>query len=231
MAVLVKDFTTESNRKILVIDYAVSEDMANMLYQYFHYHVLWNHDNNENQDGDNVNFIHTLTNEKIEDSPLWELLIKYITKFFGRGYRPYNCSVNLTRFGDAPLMHRDTYDEEAKDVTLLLYLNPFWNQDLSGETVYFDERGEIELSVLPKFCRLAIHEGYVNHASRSPSRIFNGTRYTLAIKATPDDKYRSSRLDEDDQPQSASDQTTTREDDVKLNRAELEQRIFGNALT
>ena len=68
----------------------------------------------------------------------------------------------VLRFGDNPVAHRDTYDPTKKDVTLLLYLNPSWHLNFAGETVYFDEQGEIELAVLPKFRRLGMHEGYIN---------------------------------------------------------------------
>ena len=89
--------------------------------------------------------------------------------------------------------------------------------NFSGETVYFDEAGEIEFSVLPKFCRLAIHEAYIDHASRSPAQIFTGSRYTLAIKATPDVAYLQSRIMEDAPSDHAMEQK----------KSDLERRIFG----
>ena len=214
MASLVQDYVTRSGRKILVIDYAISEYMGNDLYEYFHRYANWSFEENE---GDNVKFIHGLSNALIEGSPLWKTLCLYVRKFFGNGYTPYNCSVNHTRFGDSPLSHRDTYNAEVQDITLLLYLNPKWNMNFSGETVYFDEAGEIEFSVLPKFCRLAIHEAYIEHASRSPAQIFTGSRYTLAIKATPDEAYLQSRISED----APSDHV------MEQRKSDLEGRIFG----
>lgn len=222
MALLTKDYTTQTNRRILVIDQAISEEMGQHLYEYVNQHIIWAFDANEQNNGDNVQFIHTLDNDLIKSSPLWQHLQRYINKFYGPGYIPYNCSINHTRFGDNPMDHRDTYDESAKDVSLLLYLNPYWNKNFSGETVYFDEQGEIELSVLPKFCRLAMHEGYVNHASRAPSRLLKKSRYTLAIKATPDTKYRIQRLADDEQ---------SADDEPHHTTAHLENYIFGQTRT
>ena len=220
MARLTRDYTTRAGRKILIIDDVVSEQMAKALYEYFHFYAGWSFDNVEDIRGDNVPSVFGLPNELIENSPLWAILNKYIQKFFGPDYKPYNCSVNHTRFGDTPTIHRDTYDKQVQDITLLLYLNPEWNVDFSGETVYFDEQNEIEFSVLPKFCRLAIHEGYIKHASRTPTALFRNSRYTLAIKATPDKKYLATKL--------AEEQEYLDGDKVQLSKKlELEKQIFG----
>ncbi|MEM6406645.1 MAG: hypothetical protein AAF669_08680 [Pseudomonadota bacterium] len=146
MAFLIKDYTTQVGRRILVIDHAIPEEIGHDLYTYVHKHVLWSFDANEEKNSDNVQFVHGLDNDLIEHSPLWQHLEKYIAKFFGSGYVPYNCSINHTRVADSPLEHRDTYDESAQDISLLLYLNPHWNLNFSGETVYFDEQGEISNS-------------------------------------------------------------------------------------
>ena len=220
MASLVHDYTTQAGRRICVIDYAVPEQMAKALYEYFHHYTEWSFDANEEGAGDNVQFLCHLDNNWVEQSPLWELLRKYVKKFYGEGYIPYNCSVNHTRYGDNPMDHRDTYDPDVKDVTLLLYLNPHWNMNFAGETVYIDERGEIELSVLPKFCRLAIHEGYINHLSRAPARIATNSRYTLAIKATPNKEYLVDRV-KDDMGSSIK--------EVVYRKSALEEQIFGCA--
>jgi hypothetical protein len=223
MASLVHDHKTKIGRKIVVIDYAIAETMGQFLYEYFNHYALWGFGGNEDNKGDNVPFICLLDNGLIQHSPLWEELQKYVKKFFGSGYIPYNCSVNHTRFGDSPMDHRDTHDEIAKDITLLLYLNPYWNLNFSGETVYFDEQGEIELSLLPKFCRLAIHEGFIRHTSRAPGRLFAKSRFTLAIKATPDVEYLKKRL-EDEAPEA--------DNKAWINRKNfLEQSIFGGIET
>lgn len=215
MAFLIKDYTTQAGRRILVIDHAIPEEIGHALYAYFNQHVLWSFDANDAQDGDNVQFVHGLENELMADSPLWQYLERYLTKFFGPGYLPYNCSVNHTRQGDSPMEHQDTYDASAQDVSLLLYLNPRWNLNFAGETVYFDEKGEIEFSVLPKFLRLAIHEGYIRHASRPPTPACTSSRYTLAIKAATEEAYRTEQI--------AAEQASEDEGQASA----LEQTLFG----
>jgi hypothetical protein len=215
---IVHDYLTKAGRKVVVIDNAIPTEIGNDLYEYMQYFGQWNFNPDEDEDSDMVPFIHGFENEFIRQSPLWDLLKKPIIEHFGEGYVPYDCSVNHIRFGDNPIDHRDTHDPTKKDVTLLLYLNPSWNLNFAGETVYFDEQGEIELAVLPKFLRIAMHEGYINHAARAPSSLFKGARYTLAIKATPDMAYLKTRIHEDEP-----------EDKEMINRQTvLSKRLFGD---
>ncbi len=215
---IVHDYLTQAGRKVVVIDNAVPTEIGNDLYEYMQYFGQWNFDFDEDEDSDGVPFIHCFDNELIRQSPLWDLLKKPLRQHFGEAYVPYDCSVNHLRFGDNPLAHRDTYDPTKKDVTLLLYLNPSWHLNFAGETVYFDEQGEIELAVLPKFRRLGMHEGYINHAARAPSSLFKSSRYTLAIKATPEIAYYQERIHKDDKEDKA----------IELREAVLAERLFGH---
>ncbi|HIE01197.1 MAG TPA: hypothetical protein EYP59_13065 [Thiotrichaceae bacterium] len=215
---IVHDYTTKAGRKVVVIDNAIPTEIGNDLYEYMQYFGRWNFNPDEDEDSDMVPFIHGFDNDLIHHSPLWSLLKKPLIQHFGEGFVPYDCSVNHLRFGDNPIDHRDTHDPKKKDVTLLLYLNPSWNLNFAGETVYFDEQGEIELAVLPKFRRLAMHEGYINHAARAPSRLFKGARYTLAIKATPDMAYLKTRTHEDE----------PEDKDMIDRRAVLAKNLFGD---
>ena len=71
-------------------------------------------------------------------------------------------------------------------------------------------------------CRAAIHEGYINHASRAPGRLFPGSRFTLAIKASPDEGYRRAREREADDQQG--------QNQALIEKQALETRLFGHAL-
>lgn len=220
MARLVRDFTTRAGRKIFVIDEAIPEDLGFALYEYFHYHVTWRSNAKKGHPDENVSFLHWVSPNLIQASPIWALLEAYIVKFFGPNFKPYVSVVNNTRHGDHLFEHRDSDNQNVADVSMLLYLNPHWKPSFSGETVYYDERGEIEFSVLPKFCRLAIHECHVGHASREPSRMVNNNRYTLALQATSDQDYFAERV--------ASEAHLADEDQQR--KVTLEQQIFGKSL-
>jgi hypothetical protein len=189
--IVFQDMINKAGRRILVIDQATDPEQTNYFFEYINEHGVWGLNpysafGDANHENDNVPFIHGFNSRSIESSPFWKKqLYPYIERFFGAGYRPYDSSVNNGRFGDNPTDHRDTYQKTSGAITLLLYLNPVWNMNHAGETVFFSDEHEIELALLPKFCRLVIFDGYINHAARPPSRLFLGTRYTLAIKAIP----------------------------------------------
>ncbi len=188
MARLIHDLTTRAGRRIVVLDEATDPEQTGMFYEYIANYGRWNYNphssGDENDYNDNVAFIHGFDNGLIKGSPFFvEQLAPQLEAHFGPGFVPYDCSVNHGRFGDNPTDHRDTYNAAATDITMLLYLNPSWNLNHGGETVFLDEEGEIELSVLPRFCRLVLFEGFVNHLARPPSRLFQGARFTLAIKS------------------------------------------------
>ncbi len=187
---VVHDIINQAGRRILVIDQASAADMTGLMYEYINEYGVWGLNpysatGVENNTNDNVPFIHGFDSVAMRRSPFWTgQLQHHVEKFFGSGFVPYDCSVNNGRFGDNPLDHRDNYDKHSENITLLLYLNPVWNLNHGGETVFFSDQSEIEFSVLPKFCRMLMFDSYINHAARPPSRLFHGTRYTLAIKLT-----------------------------------------------
>jgi Rps23 Pro-64 3,4-dihydroxylase Tpa1-like proline 4-hydroxylase len=182
------DCVDHEGRRILVIDNAIDVKIAQDLFDYIHEYAAWGLNSHEAKNADdkindNVPFIHAFNPNLFAYSPLWaEHLEVCLRSFWGDGYVPYDCSVNNLRFGDNPLDHRDSFDSEIGDVTMLLYLNPTWNISHAGETVFFSEANEIKFSILPKFCRIVLFDSYINHIARPPTRLFHGTRYTLAVK-------------------------------------------------
>jgi len=73
-------------------------------------------------------------------------------------------------------------DERPGSYTLLYYPMQEWNDGWDGETVFFDERGEIALAVLPRPNRAVLFDSRVPHAGRAPSRFCPALRVTVAYK-------------------------------------------------
>ena len=73
-----------------------------------------------------------------------------------------------------------------------MYLNKDWNENLYGETVYFeelnkdvtpgDEEYEIIAAVKPRYGRIVMFRGIIPHSARPPNPEFHGARYTFACK-------------------------------------------------
>lgn len=95
----------------------------------------------------------------------------------------YRIYTNAVSYGDVAFSHRDSCDDSH--ITALVYPNPEWASELGGETIFYDEEGNIVEAVSPAPGRLCIFTGSIYHKGSPPSRLFFGTRYTTAFKYCP----------------------------------------------
>mmetsp|Transcript_41906 Transcript_41906/g.121143 ORF Transcript_41906/g.121143 Transcript_41906/m.121143 type:complete len:327 (-) Transcript_41906:93-1073(-) len=127
--------------------------------------------------------------DKLRRTELSQIIDRLVAAFFQDADSPplevYRIYTNAVMFGDVAFMHRDSFD--ASHVTALFYPNPEWACELGGETVFYDEEGEIVEAVEPRPGRLVLFRGCIQHKGSPPSRLFWGSRYTTAFKyAVPD---------------------------------------------
>lgn len=194
MATLTLDGQTADGRRVLIIDEAISEDMARDLFDLAESSPGWGYGAPGFQDdSDQVPFIHGFEVEELLASPLWQQLQEHVRRHLGEGYQPYDVSINHLRFGDNPVEHRDNNNPDVSHMTLLLYLNPDWRPDYSGESVVYSEDGEVDYAVMPRFRRLAMWDGATMHSARAPTPAFPGVRYTLAVKIAKQDSGQARR--------------------------------------
>jgi len=73
-------------------------------------------------------------------------------------------------------------DNRPGTFTLLYYPNPEWKDVWNGETVFYDQAGELALSVRLRPNRAIFFDSRILHAGRSPSRAFTGLRVSVAYK-------------------------------------------------
>ncbi len=73
-------------------------------------------------------------------------------------------------------------DVSAGCYTLLYYPMAEWWDEWAGDAVFYDERGEIALSVRPRPNRAILFDSRILHAGRAPSRAFEGLRVTMAYR-------------------------------------------------
>lgn len=89
--------------------------------------------------------------------------------------------VNNTVYGDMYYTHRDC-EPGSRDVTLLYYANPAWENDWGGETIYFNDEDDAQIVVRPRAGRLVIARGAILHRGGVPTRICHEERRTIALK-------------------------------------------------
>jgi hypothetical protein len=73
-------------------------------------------------------------------------------------------------------------DQRAGTFTLLYYPNPEWKDGWDGETSFYDQSGEIALSVRPRPNRAVFFDSRILHNGRAPSRVCTALRVSVAYK-------------------------------------------------
>jgi len=78
-------------------------------------------------------------------------------------------------------------DDDAKEynevITIMYYLNSFWNLDFGGETFFLNQKkDEIVQAITPKPGRMIIFDGAISHSPRPLSKICNEFRMVLTFK-------------------------------------------------
>ena len=99
---------------------------------------------------------------------------------FDKSYCLKRVYINMSHYGDVEFPHYDCLPEE-KDITVLYYVNDFWDYTWSGETFFYLNH-QPEFVVLPKPGRILIFPGNIEHMGSVPSRICKVSRLSLALK-------------------------------------------------
>lgn len=101
--------------------------------------------------------------------------------------RILRCYLNAHTFGTDGWPHTDT--DRGEELTAVLYLAGEWKPEWCGETVVFNEQGEIAAAVMPRTNRLLTFPSDRLHSPRPLSKAFEGLRVVLVVKmGAPDGK-------------------------------------------
>ena len=94
----------------------------------------------------------------------------------------YSAYINCLKAGDTPGVHVDAPYWIEENRTVLLYLNPEWNPNYGGETIFYDHRLEAQRIVSPIPGRVVIFDGRVPHSGRPPTNRYPINRYIISFK-------------------------------------------------
>lgn len=88
--------------------------------------------------------------------------------------------LNAHTYGTDGWPHTDC--DRPGELTTVLYLTPAWQAGWGGETVVFNQAGDISHAVLPRPNRIISFPSDWLHAPRPLSRAFGGLRVVLVVK-------------------------------------------------
>ena len=91
--------------------------------------------------------------------------------------------INFSTADTVDMVHVDSLSSMTGAYTILHYGNFTWNINWHGETVFYDPpAGEIVFSTTVKPGRVVIFDSNIPHSARSPSKLADYGRYTIATK-------------------------------------------------
>jgi len=89
--------------------------------------------------------------------------------------------INLTTPGDVHHSHTDNYD--SRNLTVLYYVNPEWNVEWGGDTLFLDQETEnIEFASQFKPGRLVVFDPRIPHLIRPSTTLAPQYRFSIALK-------------------------------------------------
>ena len=111
---------------------------------------------------------------------IWENARARCEALSGVPLRVTQLYANGHTYGMGGSLHRD--DGRPGAYTLLYYPNPEWQEEWDGQTLFYDEAGEIALSVRIRPNRAVYFDSRVWHRGTAPSRLCTGLRVSVAYK-------------------------------------------------
>lgn len=119
------------------------------------------------------------------DDPLWGDILTYLESTI-EDIPPreecYAAYINVLRYGNSPGIHCDAPYWVGENKTMLVYLNPVWDPEWGGETVFFDDDLDAKYIVQPRPGRVVLFDGRIPHTGRPPGPKFMYNRWILAFK-------------------------------------------------
>lgn len=99
----------------------------------------------------------------------------------------YSAYINVLREGNSPGIHCDAPYFVPDNDTVIVYLNPHWDPEWGGETVFFDDDLDAKHIVQPRPGRVCIFDGRIPHTGRPPTPKFKHNRYIMSFKYMNED--------------------------------------------
>lgn len=114
---------------------------------------------------------------------IWRI-IKNVTKFVANGvdtYANYDRFATHVRRNTHCFVHTDAVPGD-NEYTSVVYLTRDWEANNYGETIFL-ENNDLAYAIVPKYGRLVVFEGSIEHTSRPPSPNHEGKWFTYSYSS------------------------------------------------
>ncbi|WP_313002677.1 2OG-Fe(II) oxygenase [Chryseobacterium gleum] len=168
-------------KEITIIDDFLTPDEINAFYEYVSELSFVKREKDDEHDEYPIFSVDFIPEDFINDTFIGQKVQDYLKKIYIYDqYKLCRSYINMSHYGDVEFPHYDC-SIQAKDLTLLLYVNNKWDYRWGGETIFY-ENHDSKLAVLPKPGRLVIFPGNIEHLGSVPNRICKASRFSLALK-------------------------------------------------
>jgi Rps23 Pro-64 3,4-dihydroxylase Tpa1-like proline 4-hydroxylase len=139
--------------------------------------------------------IHPYDIDEIDDFKFYAKIHNLILRFYNNKYKmPFTCHVSQRYHGDYDLPHPDC-PPRYRDITILYYANPTWDDDWGGMTMCFDPDSPYNYAIRPKPGRILVFPGTMKHQALPPNKQCTQARYVFVSKYSLNkDAYKINKL-------------------------------------
>ena len=149
---------------------------------------------------------------------IWKVAKTRCEELTGGPIRVLRQYANGHTYGLGGQPHLD--DHRPGSYTLLYYPMAEWQDGWEGETLFFDEQGEVAFTVRPRPNRAVLFDSRILHVGRAPSRACTALRVTVAYKLEAETSLEQPAADE---PSIAASSDAVREFTVRVSESRIRQ--------
>lgn len=173
-----KTIRTKAGRSVTFADGLVPEETRAGLLEY-----LLQHGGEWRFDGEATGqppFTSPMSVKLLRNAPFKASIQALVGEVAGTELDLCNAQAWHVRFGEAPRAGGGGPDRRGL-YSALLFLNPAWEPSHAGEVVFYDDGGDVEVSVRPRPGRVVIWENGIVMAPRPPAAQFKRALFSLRL--------------------------------------------------
>ncbi len=189
-----KTTRTRAGRSVTFADGLISEETRAGLLEYLLQHGgTWRYDG---EAGGQPPFTSPMPLKLLQNAPFKASIQALVGELTGAGVDLCHARAWHVRFGEAP--RAGAGPNSPGLYSALLFLNPTWEPSHAGEILFYDDGGDVEVSIRPRPGRVVIWESGMAMAPRPPAAQFKRALFSLRMDfADAENKHEQTPFSQD----------------------------------